>query len=109
MELAPDPRGQPGLRLQVDPDTLRSMAHALGEEANELRTVKADPGADEAGAAVTSSPIDTACDGGTRRVETALVVVSRIDHIISMVRSSADAFEFTDESFAEAMKAMGEL
>jgi len=75
-----------------------------------LRGVRPDPGVDDAGAALSGSVVDSACEGGSLRVMTALAVaVSRLDHISSAARGVADSFEVTDNSFADAMNAMGEL
>lgn len=75
-----------------------------------VRSARQTPGVDDAGAAMSTSAVASACEGGTQRVLTALaVVVSRIDHMAAAARGSADSYEVTDQGFADAMNAMGEL
>ena len=104
--MAPEPSGQ----LTVDPQILRTMVLHLDSATDALRNVRPDPDVDEAGDALAGSAVDSACEGGALRVMTALaVVVSRLDHISSAARGVGDSFEVTDQSFADAMNAMGEL
>ncbi|WP_195113412.1 hypothetical protein [Nocardia transvalensis] len=96
--------------MKVDPVLLRTMVTQLDTEADELRRTKADPGVDEVAVSVSGSAVATACAGGTLRVATALaVLISRIDHIGSTARGSADSYEVTDQAFADALNAMGDM